>query len=167
MLSNIDQKTWDGFFKLLQLGRFLLPIVALLIVWELAVRGGWIAANVFPSPSMIFSRAVELIFSTGPEQGMLFAHIGASLYRAVAAFILSVLIAIPLGFLLGLVPAVYRWVSPVLSVMLPMPAVAWTPILLVAFGQGDKTIITVCFLGAFFPVQIGRASCRERVCQYV
>src|SRR3546814_603509 len=33
-----------------------------------------------------------------------------------------------------------------------MPAVAWTPILLVAFGQGDKTIITVCFLGAFFPV---------------
>src|SRR3546814_13487916 len=92
MLSNIDQKTWDGFFKLLQLGRFLLPIVALLIVWELAVRGGWIAANVFPSPSMIFSRAVELIFSKGPEQGMLFAHIGASLYRGGGAFFLGVFI---------------------------------------------------------------------------
>src|SRR3546814_10942241 len=109
MLSNIDQKTWDGFFKLLQLGRFLLPIVALLIVWELAVRGGWIAANVFPSPSLIFSRAVALIFSTGPEHGMLFENIGANLHREVASFLLSVLIAIQLGFLLVLLPAFYGW----------------------------------------------------------
>jgi len=132
--------------------RFMLPILALLIVWELAVRGGWIASNVFPSPSMIFARANALLFSTGPEQGMLFQHIGASLYRAISAFALSVIIAIPMGFALGLMPAVYKWVSPILSVLLPLPAVAWTPILLVAFGQGDRTIITVCFLGAFFPV---------------
>ena len=101
---------------------------------------------------MIFARASEQLFSTGPEQGMLFKHMGASLYRAISAFALSVLIGIPLGFCLGLMPSVHKWTSPILSVMLPLPAVAWTPILLVAFGQGDRTIITVCFLGAFFPV---------------
>ena len=152
MFSSENQGISGGLSALVKFGRFMLPIVALLAIWELAVKTGMIAADIFPAPSMIFARAVQLLFSTGPEQGMLFRHIGASLYRALAAFALSILIAVPLGFLLGLAPRAYKWISPILSVMLPLPAVAWTPILLVAFGQGDKTIIMVCFLGAFFPV---------------
>ncbi|ARP75886.1 ABC transporter permease [Bordetella genomosp. 6] len=152
MIRPAPRRTPGAFAAYAEFGRFMLPIVTLLVFWEFAVRAGWIASNIFPSPSMIFARASEQIFSTGPEQGMLFKHIGASLYRAISAFVLSVLIGIPLGFCLGLMPAVHRWISPILSVMLPLPAVAWTPILLVAFGQGDRTIITVCFLGAFFPV---------------
>lgn len=132
--------------------KFFVPILLFLAVWEVSVRTGWIAANIFPSPSMIAARAVELIFSTGPGQGMLVNNIVASLYRALTAFALSLLVAIPLGFALGISHTAYKWVSPVLSVMLPLPAVAWTPILLVSLGQGDQTIIIVCFLGAFFPV---------------
>ncbi|KDD64568.1 ABC transporter, permease protein [Bordetella bronchiseptica OSU553] len=152
MIRPAARRTPGAFAAYAEFGRFMLPIVTLLVFWELAVRAGWIASNIFPSPSMIFARASEQLFSTGPEQGMLFKHIGASLYRAISAFLLSVLIGIPLGFCLGLMPSVHKWTSPILSVMLPLPAVAWTPILLVAFGQGDRTIITVCFLGAFFPV---------------
>jgi len=132
MIRPAARRTPGAFAAYAEFGRFMLPIVTLLVFWELAVR--------------------EQLFSTGPEQGMLFKHIGASLYRAISAFALSVLIGIPLGFCLGLMPSVHKWTSPILSVMLPLPAVAWTPILLVAFGQGDRTIITVCFLGAFFPV---------------
>ena len=152
MIRPAARRTPGAFAAYAEFGRFMLPIVTLLVFWELAVRAGWIASNIFPSPSMIFARASAQLFSTGPEQGMLFKHIGASLYRAISAFALSVLIGIPLGFCLGLMPSVHKWTSPILSVMLPLPAVAWTPILLVAFGQGDRTIITVCFLGAFFPV---------------
>src|SRR5690606_19664205 len=136
IIAPTSRPAWGGGQALVQLGRFLVPIAALLLIWEVAVRGGWIAANIFPAPSMVFARASELIFSTGPDRGMLLTHIAASLF----------------GFLLGLLPRVYKWLSPILSLMLPLPAVAWTPILLVAFGQGDRTIITVCFLGAFFPV---------------
>jgi len=132
--------------------KFFVPILIFLVFWELCVRMGWIAANIFPSPSMIGTRASELMLSSGPEQGMLVNNIIASLYRALTAFGLSLMIAIPLGFALGVSPTAYRWVSPVLSLMLPLPAVAWTPILLVSLGQGDQTIIIVCFLGAFFPV---------------
>lgn len=138
--------------SLITVVKFFVPILLFLAFWELSVQAGWIAANIFPSPSMIAGRAVELLFSTGPEQGMLVNNIVASLYRALTAFALSLLIAIPLGFALGISPKAYKWVSPVLSVMLPLPAVAWTPILLVSLGQGDQTIIIVCFLGAFFPV---------------
>src|SRR5690606_12347496 len=127
-IAPTSRQAWGGGQALVQLGRFLVPIAALLLIWEVAVRGGWIAANIFPAPSMVFARASELIFSTGPDRGMLLTHIAASLYRAIVAFGLSVLIAIPLGFLLGLLPRVYKWLSPILSLMLPLPAVAWTPI---------------------------------------
>lgn len=132
--------------------KFLLPIAALLLVWEGAVRAGLAESNILPAPTMVIARAIELLDVTNPAGGMLLTHIATSLYRALSAFALAVLVAIPLGFLLGLSGTVYRWVSPIISLLLPLPAVAWTPILLVAFGQGDVTIITVCFLGAVFPV---------------
>lgn len=132
--------------------KFFIPILIFLMFWEFCVRAGWITATIFPSPSMIGARAAELVLSSGPEQGMLVNNIVTSLYRALIAFGVSLLIAIPAGFALGISHTAYRWFSPILSLLLPLPAVAWTPILLVSLGQGDQTIIIVCFLGAFFPV---------------
>lgn len=131
---------------------FILPIAALLIIWEAVVRLGLAQSNILPAPSTVLARAIQLLAPANPQGGVLLMHIATSLYRAFCAFGLAVLVAIPLGFALGLSPALYKWVSPVLSLLLPLPAVAWTPVMLVAFGQGDTTIIIVCFLGAVFPV---------------
>lgn len=131
---------------------FLLPIFGLLAVWEIAVRSGVADSTILPSPTMIVARGWTLLDPSHPGQGILLVHIAVSLWRALVSFILACIVAIPLGFLLGLSPSAYRATSPLLSLLLPLPAVAWTPIFLVAFGQGDVTIIAVCFLGAFFPV---------------
>lgn len=131
---------------------FLLPIAALLLIWEAAVRSGLAESTILPAPSMVFARGMELLDPANPQGGVLLTHIATSLYRALVAFVFAVLVAIPLGFALGLSRTLYRWVSPVISLLLPLPAVAWTPVMLVAFGQGDTTIIMVCFLGAVFPV---------------
>jgi NitT/TauT family transport system permease protein len=131
---------------------FLLPIAAFLLLWEGVVRFGVADATILPAPSMVLARAWQLLNPTHPDQSLLLTHIGVSLWRALAAFVLACLVAIPLGFVLGLSKGTYRALSPLLSLLLPLPAVAWTPIFLVAFGQGDMTIIGVCFLGAFFPV---------------
>lgn len=152
MSSNVSNTALSGNRAWMKLAKFSAPIIVFVLIWEMAVQVGWVAANILPSPSMIFARTVFLFSSDGPERGMLLTNIMVSLYRALTAFGLSLLVAIPLGFFLGLSATAYKWVSPILSVMLPLPAVAWTPILLVAFGQGDTTIITVCFLGAFFPI---------------
>ena len=137
--------------RALRVIRFLLPILGLLLVWELAVRTGLAQAGILPAPSTILARAVELLGLTG-ERAVLLGHILASLRRALVAFALAVAVGVPLGFLLGLSEEAQLWVSPILSLMLPLPAVAWTPILLVLFGPGDLTIVVVCFLGAVFPV---------------
>jgi ABC-type nitrate/sulfonate/bicarbonate transport system permease component len=131
---------------------FLLPVLGLLLVWELAVRWGLADATILPSPTMIVQRGWVMLDMPHPGQSVLLVHIVVSLWRALASFVLACAVAIPLGFVLGLSPSAYRAISPLLSLLLPLPAVAWAPIFLVAFGQGDTTMIAVCFLGACFPV---------------
>jgi NitT/TauT family transport system permease protein len=134
------------------LGAFLLPILGLLAVWEIAVRSGLADSTILPSPTMIIARGWTLLDPRHPGQSILLVHIAVSLWRALTSFVLACVVAIPLGFLLGLSSSAHRATSPLLSLLLPLPAVAWTPVFLVAFGQGDVTIIAVCFLGAFFPI---------------
>lgn len=127
-----------------------MPIMFLLALWELAVLTGMLDMKLLPAPHQIVHRALDLLSST--NNYVLLSHTGQSLFRALTAFMLAALVAVPLGFALGLSSSVYAWTSPVLSMLLPLPAVAWTPIFLVTLGRGDATIICVCFLGAFFPI---------------
>lgn len=129
---------------------FVSPILLLLLFWEAAVELGFMDIQVLPAPHMIVMRGMQLL--DGSNDFVLLSHIGYSIVRALVAFVLAALVAVPLGFLLGLSRTAYAWTSPVLSLMLPLPAVAWTPIFLVTLGRGDATIICVCFLGAFFPI---------------
>ncbi len=129
---------------------FMTPIFVLLLLWELAVVLGLMDIKVLPAPHMIVTRGLELLQQS--SNYVLLSHIGYSLMRALIAFIFAVLVAVPVGFFLGLSSSAYAWTSPVLSMLLPLPAVAWTPIFLVTLGRGDLTIVCVCFLGAFFPI---------------
>ena len=129
---------------------FMAPLIVLLLLWELAVVLGLMDIKVLPAPHMIVTRGFELLQQS--TNYVLLSHIGYSLMRALIAFIFAVLVAVPVGFFLGLNNTAYAWTSPVLSMLLPLPAVAWTPIFLVTLGRGDLTIVSVCFLGAFFPI---------------
>ncbi|WP_128929690.1 ABC transporter permease [Bradyrhizobium guangxiense] len=131
---------------------FALPIIVFLLIWETTVRLGWVNATILPSPSNIARRAWVLLDPADPAKSILLTHIVVSLWRALSSFALACVLAIPMGLFLGLNRTAYLIASPLLSLLLPLPAVAWAPIFLVIFGQGDITIIAVCFLGAFFPI---------------
>lgn len=126
------------------------PVFAVVLLWEAAVLLGALDAKLVPAPHQVIDRAQELLFASHGQ--VLLTHTGYSMMRAFVAFILAAVVAVPVGFLLGLSRTVYAWISPVLSMLLPLPAVAWTPIFLVTLGRGDTTIVCVCFLGAFFPI---------------
>jgi NitT/TauT family transport system permease protein len=129
---------------------FSLPLFGLLAIWELTSLVGEGRGNALPAPHTIVERAVDLLGSSSGH--VLIAHSLASLLRALAAFLLAAIVAVPVGFLLGRSKSAYAWAAPVMSMLLPLPAVAWTPIFLVTLGRGEATIISVCFLGAFFPI---------------
>ena len=78
-------------------------------------------------------------------------HISASLNRIFLGFVLSVVIAVPLGLLMGTFKTVNALARPVVELIRPIPPLAWIPIFIVILGVlwGPVTIV---FLGIFFPV---------------
>jgi len=65
---------------------------------------------------------------------------------------------VPLGLLMGLNRYVNFLLKPIFSLLLPLPTLAWVPILLIVFGMGDVTIVIAIFLGGFFSITYNTAS---------
>lgn len=134
--------------RLRELTSFLLPIIAVVVVWEVVVDIGLLEAKALPAPSMIAQKLYHLLT---PEP-IILIHIYESVYRLVIGFALGAVLGVLLGILIGSIEAVKKALSPIISFLISIPTIAWVPVLLITFGIGDKTIITAIFLGCFFPV---------------
>ncbi|TGE38269.1 ABC transporter permease [Desulfosporosinus fructosivorans] len=133
-----------SFKKLLQ--GLVLPVL-IIILWEILSGLGWLNIYLIPPPSQILDR---LLIITG--NGELMKHIGASLYRVVCGFSLALSIALPLGFLLGLVPAVRGFLAPILSFFQQIPGIAWIPMFILWLGIDEASKIAIIVYSAFFPI---------------
>lgn len=140
-MDRVGHRLQEGFF-------FLLPIIAVLIIWELLVDTGLIRAASLPSPLMIVQTLVRLLV---PEP-IILIHLYKSAYRLVIGFALGASLGVALGVLIGSVQIINKILSPIISFLIAIPTIAWVPVLLITFGIGDITIITAIFLGCFFPV---------------
>lgn len=119
----------------------------LLISWELASRGGLINPFSLPPPSTIFST-----YRTMLGNGLLEQHLYASLMRLTYGFLITVLLAVPLGILVGKARAFRDWVNPTLSFLQQIPPIAWIPIFILWLGIDEASKIAVIIYAAFFPV---------------
>jgi len=132
--------------RLKKLLRFLFPILVLLIVWELLVDFRFLNPRLFPSPSNIGITMYELTI----PNFLLITYLFRSLYRLAIGYAIGVAFGIPLGILMGTSKHLYKLVSPVLSMLISIPTIAWVPLFLIIIGIGDETIILTIFLGCFF-----------------
>ena len=144
-------KDWRSWLAALSdiLDRFavLIALVALLLLWELAVDLGRIPVFVLPAPSNIWASIVK-------NWSALLAHSWVTLLETLAGFGLSVAIGIPLAFFIVYSRIFDRVIYPMLVASQAVPKVALAPILLVALGYGIAPKIIVAFLIAFFPVVV-------------
>jgi len=131
-----------------RLFQFLLPFVSISILLELIVDLGIVSASLLPSPLQICLKLWQL---TTPKP-ILLNSLYMSLLRLVFGYGLGALIGISAGILMGVNRLIYRTFSPILSLLISVPTVAWVPLLLVTLGTGDETIVIAIFLGAFFPI---------------
>ncbi|EHQ87754.1 ABC transporter permease [Desulfosporosinus youngiae] len=121
--------------------------VFILVLWEVLSGLGWLNDYLLPPPSQIWER-----FSTIAGNGQLTRHIGASLYRVVFGFGLALCLALPLGFLLGLLPGIRNYLSPSLSFLQQIPAIAWIPMFILWLGIDEASKIAIIVYSAFFPL---------------
>lgn len=126
----------------------LFPFVIVLGLWELIVDVHLINAALLPSPSMIVRTVYDLLV---PEL-LLLPHLYKSIYRLAIGYALGVLLGIGLGLLMGGNRICYRIFRPIISLIIPVPTIAWVPLLLIFLGTGDAAIIIAIFLGCFFPI---------------
>jgi ABC-type nitrate/sulfonate/bicarbonate transport system permease component len=84
--------------------------------------------------------------------GELLKQLLPSLGRIFAGFGLAVLIAIPLGLLMGTIPFVYRLLEPITEIVRPIPSSAYIPVAILFLGIGNEMKIFVIFLACLFPV---------------
>ena len=130
-----------------------LPIFALLVVWEILVRLGGLNTRLLPPPSRIISAGIALLgLGTGQSGDVLLPFLLVSVSRIAIGFALGALAGMTVGMLIGTVKTLQWFSRPLISMIMPVPMLAWTPVFLLALGRGDRTVIAVIMADTLFPV---------------
>jgi NitT/TauT family transport system permease protein len=134
---------------------WLRPIISImvpLLLWELAAGMAWINNFLLPAPSAILQAVLVQAGPDGHPPYAIWMHVWRSLYRILAGVLLAIIFGGIIGLLIGMTHWGRRIFQPIVSAMLPVPTLAWTPILLLVFGIDDRTTIAVVFLAASFQI---------------
>lgn len=138
---------------------FLIPIIVLLVAWEVYSRLGDVNSVLLSRPSDIFLAIAKLFTSqTSSGHSVLLTHILSSLFRLFVALVVASIVGIGLGILMGVNGRIYKFLDPLITVIMPIPGIAWAPIFMLWLGFGDPTIITVGAIAAFFPIVYNTAA---------
>jgi nitrate/nitrite transport system permease protein len=141
--------------------RALPPAIVLtlfLVIWELLCRG---QGATLPPPSRVLADTWELIvdpfFDRGGLDKGLFWHLTASLRRVALGYALAAVVGIALGTLVGQSVWAMRGLDPIFQVLRTIPPLAWLPLSLAAFRDGQPSAIFVIFVTAIWPIIINTA----------
>ena len=131
-------KRWPGF----------LLILVLLVLWEFASANKMIDPITFPRVSVIFASWMKSATVTGELTRQLLPSMG----RIFTGFGLAVIVAVPLGLLMGTIPLVYRLLEPITEFIRPIPSSAYIPVAILFLGIGNEMKVFVIFLACMFPI---------------
>ena len=114
-----------------------------------------------PRPSDIAVRAWELLrdpfYIRGANDQGIGIQLGYSLLRVLLGFGLAVLVAIPLGFLIGMSPVLNGALDPIIQVLRPVSPLAWMPLALYTIRDSGISAIFVIFICAIWPMLLNTA----------
>jgi nitrate/nitrite transport system permease protein len=136
----------------------LIVVALMLLFWELVCRR---AGSTLPPPSRVYKETKELIFDPffdhgGIDKG-LFWHLSASLQRVALGYSLAAITGIALGTLVGQSMWAMRGLDPIFQVLRTIPPLAWLPLSLAAFRDGQPSAIFVIFITSIWPIIINTA----------
>lgn len=143
------------------LGKLRNPAIALifpvgvLIIWHFATYGR--KYSLIPPPSDVAIELYDLAFGGIYDDAFsetLLTHLLASVSRVYGGFGMALLIALPLGLMIGRIPFVRQLLDPTLQVLRPIPVTAWLPLAMIIFGLGPRSAVFLVALGAFYPILI-------------
>jgi nitrate/nitrite transport system permease protein len=96
-------------------------------------------------------------YDNGPNDKGVGLQLGYSLGRVALGYGIAALVAIPLGFLIGMSPLIYRALDPFIQVLKPISPLAWMPLALYTIKDSDISGIFVIFICSVWPMLINTA----------
>ena len=155
-------------------------LVVFLAAWQIATLGGsGPASNIDPEYAKLMGQQVtqgksampgpldvaktlwghlkDPFYDKGPNDKGLGIQLAYSLGRVLLGYALAVLLAIPLGFLIGMSPLISKALDPVIQVLKPISPLAWMPLALYTIKDSGISAIFVIFICSVWPMLLNTA----------
>jgi NitT/TauT family transport system permease protein len=123
-LRSLRRQTW--LVRLYQIG----ILGAVLAIWEIAPRAGWVNPMLTSYPSAVWASFRELAVSSG-----LFNHALATLTSTLIGFVGGMLLGIVIAIALWLSPTLHRILDPFIVVLNALPKIALVPLFYIWLGD--------------------------------
>ena len=122
---------------------------------------GAVKSTGFPTPvavaHTIAQHLADPFYDRGPNDKGIGLQLAYSLGRVSLGFALAVLVALPLGFVIGMSPLMRQAVDPFVQVLKPISPLAWMPLALYTLKDSDVSGIFVIFICSVWPMLINTA----------
>lgn len=132
---------------------FLVPFILIIIIWTLLSALGIVNPILISNPYEVFQQLIAMLFQqTADGHSLLLTQIYYSYYRLFVSFGIASCVGVAFGILMGMSRLLNWFFDPILTLLMPIPGIAWAPVFMVWMGFGDIVIISVAAFAAFFPV---------------
>ena len=115
----------------------------------------------FPQPMAVaeasWAHLSNPFYDNGPNDKGVGIQLGHSLARVAAGFLLAMVVAIPLGFLIGMSPLMHKAFDPFIQVLKPISPLAWMPLALYTLKDSNVSGVFVIFICSIWPMMINTA----------
>jgi nitrate/nitrite transport system permease protein len=148
-------------------------------IWHLAVSGGVEStagmdpeyaklmgktakgASAMPGPGDIAAELWKHVsnpfYDAGPNDKGIGIQLGYSLLRVIIGFLCAAVVAIPLGFVIGMSPLAYKAFDPFIQILKPISPLAWMPLALYTIKDSTISAIFVIFVCSLWPMLVNTA----------
>jgi NitT/TauT family transport system permease protein len=122
----------------------LAPWLAILLLWYAIHYSGLVNPALVPTPHEVLERFSRLAGQRLPKD------VWMSTQRVFLGVAFGILLAVPVGFLLGWYREVRRFIDPLLNFFRALPPIALIPLVIVYFGIGELAKVVILFYASFF-----------------
>ncbi len=130
-----------------------ISIGAILAIWAELSRFGILSSALVPSPADVARAAAAAI-----SDGSLLKNAAVSLTRVLSGFVIAMIVAIPLGMVMGTSRTIQGLIEPLIELLRPVPPIAFIPLAIIWFGIGETSKVMIIAYGAFFPIFVNTIS---------
>lgn len=122
----------------------------LLVAWEFATANGYLKPYRFPPPTKIARGFAELVTVGFPKDLTIWVHTKTTLIRILQGYVAALVLAIPLGFVIGAVATLEKLTNPLIVFGRSIATLSLLPLVIVWFGTGELTKVILIGYGCFW-----------------